>query len=109
MGDAAHAVHPLAGQGVNLGLGDAAALAGALAAGRQEGRDVGELSLLQARYERPRQAANVAMMGALEGLWRAFGLAAAPAGAVRAAGLGLLHSVPPLKNAIMRYAMGLGA
>jgi ubiquinone biosynthesis monooxygenase Coq6 len=108
IGDAAHAVHPLAGQGVNLGLGDAAALAAALAFARGAGQDVGDAALAS-RYEAPQQAANVAMMAALEGLWRGFGVQAGLAGAVRSAGLGVLNSLGPLKNSIMRYAMGLSS
>jgi 2-polyprenyl-6-methoxyphenol hydroxylase-like FAD-dependent oxidoreductase len=100
-------VHPLAGQGVNLGLGDAAALASALAFAREAGQDVGSSMLLASRYEAQRQRANVGMMAALEGLWRAFGVQDARVGALREAGLGALNAVGPLKNSIMRYAMGL--
>lgn len=109
IGDAAHAVHPLAGQGVNLGLGDAAALATALAFAREVGQDVGDVMLLQTRYEAPQQRTNMAMMAALEALWRGFGVQQGLAGAVRAAGLGMLNGIGPLKNSIMKYAMGLSS
>jgi len=107
IGDAAHAVHPLAGQGVNLGLGDAAALAAALAFARKVGQDVGDISLLQSRYESQQQKANLGMMTALELLWRGFGVQQGLAGAVRSAGLGVVNSLGPLKNGIMKYAMGV--
>eukprot|EP00879_Flechtneria_rotunda_P009311 GHRR01009748.1.p1 GENE.GHRR01009748.1~~GHRR01009748.1.p1 ORF type:complete len:437 (+),score=158.33 GHRR01009748.1:883-2193(+) len=106
VGDAAHAVHPMAGQGVNLGLADAGALAATLAFARQTGQDIGDVMLLQSRYEAQRQAANVAMMAALETLWQGFGLQSGVAGAARAAGLRLLNSIGPVKNSIMQYAMG---
>lgn len=106
MGDAAHAIHPMAGQGVNLGLGDAAALAAALAEAKQLGQDIGDVSLLQRRYEAPRQRANMMMIAALEALWRGFGVQLGVAGAARSAGMGLLNSVGPVKNRIMQFAMG---
>eukprot|EP00882_Tetradesmus_deserticola_P029800 GHRQ01033413.1.p1 GENE.GHRQ01033413.1~~GHRQ01033413.1.p1 ORF type:complete len:172 (+),score=34.87 GHRQ01033413.1:473-988(+) len=107
VGDAAHAIHPMAGQGLNLGLGDAAALAAALAHARELGRDVGDVSLLQSRYESPRQRANVTMSAALEVLWQGFGVQLGLAGAARSAGLGMLNAVGPLKNRIMQFAMGV--
>jgi 2-polyprenyl-6-methoxyphenol hydroxylase-like FAD-dependent oxidoreductase len=109
IGDAAHAVHPLAGQGVNLGLGDAAALAQTLAFARQVGQDIGDVGLLQTRFESPQQRANLGMMTALELLWRGFGVQQGLAGAIRSAGLGVLNSLGPLKNGIMKYAMGISS
>lgn len=96
----------MAGQGVNLGLGDAAALATALANARELGQDIGDADMLQQEYEAPRQRANTTMIAALEVLWRGYGMQMGVAGAVRSAGMGLLNSVGPLKNQIMKYAMG---
>eukprot|EP00884_Botryococcus_braunii_P012121 jgi/Botrbrau1/2090/Bobra.0047s0048.1 len=64
IGDAAHAVHPLAGQGVNLGFGDVRALANALASAVETGRDIGDATLLEEEYEQPRQRSNMLMIGA---------------------------------------------
>lgn len=106
VGDAAHSIHPMAGQGVNLGLQDAAELASALAGARELGQDIGDVFMLQQGYEAPRQRANTRMIAALEVLWRGFGVQMGLAGAVRSAGMGLLNSVGPVKNQIMKYAMG---
>jgi 2-polyprenyl-6-methoxyphenol hydroxylase-like FAD-dependent oxidoreductase len=92
-----------------LGLGDAAALAQTLAFARKVGQDVGDVGLLQARYESQQQRVNLGMMTALEVLWRGFGVQQGLVGAVRSAGLGALNSLGPLKNGIMKYAMGLSS
>ena len=68
IGDAAHAVHPLAGQGLNLGLADCAALAEALEAAVQTGGDVGCVAVLR-QYERPAMASNALMLAGLHGAW----------------------------------------
>jgi len=106
VGDAAHTIHPLAGQGVNLGLADAATLAELLleaTAGRQ---DIGTLPLLR-RYERWRKADNLSMMAAMDGFKRLFGNDLLPLRWVRNLGLNLTNGVLPLKNLLIRYAMGL--
>lgn len=69
VGDAAHAVHPLAGQGVNLGLGDAAALAAALAAAKEAGGDVGDVAMLRDAYEAPRKQVGGGGVAGWWGLW----------------------------------------
>lgn len=106
VGDAAHTIHPLAGQGVNLGLLDAAALAEVLTAARDAGRPLGGESTLR-RYERWRRGHNLVMQGAMTGFKELFGLSFAPARAMRGLGMGLFHRAPPVKNAIIRQAMGL--
>jgi 2-octaprenylphenol hydroxylase len=102
IGDAAHTVHPLAGQGVNLGVLDAAALAEVLASGD----DLGELALLR-RYERWRRGENLAMQTAFSGFKLLFGTRLPLVPILRSAGLGLVDRMSPVKNAFMRRAMGL--
>ncbi len=105
-GDAAHTIHPLAGQGVNLGLLDAAALAQVLQVAARAGRDIGGLKTLR-RYERWRKTDNVSMMAVMDGFKRLFGIRWQPVPWIRNFGLGLTDRAPPIKNAIMRRAMGL--
>lgn len=102
-GDAAHVVHPLAGQGANLGLQDARELAAVLAA-REPQRDPGDLGLLR-RYERARAANVLAMDAMVHGLYRLFASSAQPIARLRNAGLNLTDHLPVLKNLLMRQAM----
>jgi ubiquinone biosynthesis UbiH/UbiF/VisC/COQ6 family hydroxylase len=102
-GDAAHVIHPLAGQGANLGLQDARELAAVLA-GREPQRDPGDLGLLR-RYERARARDVLAMDATVHGLHRLFGAAAAPVARLRNAGLNLADRLPVLKNLLMHQAM----
>jgi len=103
-GDAAHVIHPLAGQGANLGLQDARVLAAALA-GREPGRDAGELRLLR-RYERARAEPLLAMGATVHGLYRLFDARGAAPARLRNAGLNFADRLPVLKNLLMRQAMG---
>ncbi|CAL4928307.1 unnamed protein product [Urochloa decumbens] len=105
VGDAAHTVHPLAGQGVNLGFGDAAALAKVIAEGVSVGSDVGDLTLLQ-RYEKDRKAANVAMTAVLDGFQKLYSVDFGPLNVVRAAAFHGAQYISPLKRNIISYAMG---
>jgi len=105
IGDAAHSIHPLAGQGVNLGLLDAAELADVLKAALLRGEDLAGLTVLQ-RYERRRIGANLAMMAAMEGFERLFHADALPLRWLRNAGMRLLDDQGFLKAGIMRRAMG---
>jgi 2-polyprenylphenol 6-hydroxylase len=106
VGDAAHTVHPLAGQGVNLGFLDAAALAETVANGLVAGRDPGDPALLR-RYERWRKPENVIAMRAFDGINRLFSNDDPALGAVRRAGFTLVDRLRPLKGAFIRRAMGL--
>ena len=102
-GDAGHVIHPLAGQGLNLGLQDARALAATLAR-REPARDPGDLRLLR-RYERARAEPILAMDAVVGGLFTLFGAESALASRLRNAGLNLTDRVPVLKNILMRHAM----
>lgn len=101
-GDAAHVVHPLAGQGANLGLADAAMLAQCL----DRDGDPGERRGLR-RYERARKADNLAMLAALDALQRVFSLRTEPLIGLRAGGVGLVQRIGPLKRRLVRRAMGV--
>jgi 2-octaprenyl-3-methyl-6-methoxy-1,4-benzoquinol hydroxylase len=107
IGDAAHMIHPLAGQGVNIGLLDAAALAQVLVTARREGRDIGATETLR-NYEKMRRQNNLLMMTTMDLFYRVFGNANLPLKLFRNLGLGLAERIAPAKKAAMRYAMGLG-
>lgn len=106
IGDAAHVVHPLAGQGVNLGLLDAASLAEIVLQAHAGGRDVGGLQGLR-HYERWRKGDNLLMLAAMDGFKRVFGSSLAPVRAARSAGLLLANAIEPLKRLLVRRALGL--
>jgi 2-polyprenylphenol 6-hydroxylase len=103
VGDAAHVVHPLAGQGLNLGFQDARELVSVLA-DREPMRDLGEPRLLR-RYERNRAEPILAMEVMVEGLFRLFGATGPSVSRLRNAGLNLTNRLPVLKNLLMRHAM----
>ena len=105
-GDAAHCVHPLAGQGANLGLLDVAALAQLLAEARACGRDPGAARVLRS-YERWRRGENALMAFALDALKRLFEPGSGPLPALRNLGLDAVDRSGFLKRAIMRRAMGI--
>jgi 2-polyprenyl-6-methoxyphenol hydroxylase-like FAD-dependent oxidoreductase len=104
VGDAAHVVHPLAGQGVNLGFGDARVLAETLAA-REPFRDCGDRVLMR-RFQRSRAESVLAMRTVTDGLATLFGLPGAPAARVRNMGLSLTDRLAPVKNLLVRHAIG---
>jgi 2-polyprenyl-6-methoxyphenol hydroxylase-like FAD-dependent oxidoreductase len=104
-GDAAHAVHPLAGQGLNLGLGDAAELAQVLA-GKEYFRSYGDMRLLR-RYERARKGDAAALRVATDGLHRLFALDDERARSLRNWGMRGFEALAPVKAAVMRRAMGV--
>jgi 2-octaprenyl-3-methyl-6-methoxy-1,4-benzoquinol hydroxylase len=107
IGDAAHMIHPLAGQGVNIGLLDAAALAQVLIAAKKASKDIGAGPVLQ-EYEKMRRQNNLLMMTTMDLFYRVFGNAHLPMKLLRNIGLGLAERLSPAKKLAMKYAMGLG-
>ncbi|MGE6101679.1 FAD-dependent monooxygenase, partial [Aeromonas salmonicida] len=106
VGDAAHTIHPLAGQGVNLGLLDAAALAEQIMQSQRAGIDIGLLANLRG-YERWRKSEAARMLAAMEGLKRLFSGANPLKKLVRGGGLCAFDALAPLKQGVIRAAMGL--
>lgn len=106
IGDAAHTVHPLAGQGVNLGLGDAAVLSQLIDDARRAHRDIGGLPTLR-RYERWRKGDNLAMLGVTDVFQQFFQAQAATWAPLRNMGMRLFNRAAPAKRWIMARAMGL--
>lgn len=107
VGDAAHGIHPIAGQGLNLGFRDVAALVEVLVEGKRLGLDLGDAQLL-ARYQRWRSVDSLAVSVATDSLTRLFGIPGRPASAIRRFGLGAVQKLPPLKRAFMAEARGTG-
>ena len=104
-GDAAHGIHPIAGQGLNLGLKDAAALAEVLLDAARLGRDIGALDVLR-RYERWRRFDSFALAASTDALNRLFSNDIAPIRALRDIGLGIVDSIGPARRFFMRHAGG---
>ena len=102
VGDAAHSVHPLAGQGVNMGFADVAKLTECIAKSAATGQDIGIDRLSLQRYQTERIAGNIGMIGLLHGLKYAFGLQWGPFRLTRRIGVGALNQMEPLKAAMMK-------
>ncbi len=106
VGDAAHVIHPIAGQGFNLGLRDIGALAEVLVDARRLGLDLGAPEVL-ARYQRWRRFDNLALVAVTDGLNRLFSNDIGPLRLARDLGLAAVNRAVPLKRLFMRHAMGL--
>ncbi|EFA83102.1 monooxygenase [Heterostelium album PN500] len=105
IGDAAHVVHPMAGQGVNLGLADVIALTQILSEGQATGYNVGNEMMLE-RYQENRKLENIKMMASIDTLFHLFGSSSLPITAIRNLGLTLLDNLSPLKSLIMSISKG---
>ncbi len=105
IGDAAHAVHPVAGQGLNMGLKDAAALAEVLIEAARRGEDIGSEMVLE-RYARWRRFDNAALTAGFDGFIRLFSNEVAPVRLARDLGMAAVNRIPPLRRAFMQEAGG---
>ncbi len=106
VGDADHGMHPIAGQGLNMGYRDVAALVDVLQDARRVGLDIGSAAVLE-RYKRWRRFDNTLMLAVTDGLNRLFSNDIAPIQLARDVGLAAVDRMPPLKQMLMRSAMGL--
>jgi 2-octaprenyl-6-methoxyphenol hydroxylase len=105
VGDAAHAIHPIAGQGLNLGFRDVAALAQVLVEGARLGLDLGDAQLLD-RYQRWRSLDSLSVAFATDTLTKLYGVPGRTASAVRRFGMGLVGRISPLRDRLMSEARG---
>jgi 2-octaprenyl-6-methoxyphenol hydroxylase len=106
VGDASHAMHPIAGQGLNMGLRDVAVLVEGLVDARRLGLDPGDGTVLRS-YERRRRLDNTLMLATTDGLNRLFSNNVEPVRLIRDLGLAAVNNMPPLKKVFMEHAMGL--
>lgn len=106
VGDAAHNCHPVGGQGLNLGVRDAAALAQVLQEAHSRGEDIGDIQILK-RYERWRQRENLTILGFTDLLDRMFSNNFLPVMIVRRIGMGILKRVPLVKTLVLKLMIGL--
>jgi 2-octaprenyl-6-methoxyphenol hydroxylase len=105
VGDAAHAIHPIAGQGLNLGFRDVAALTEVIVEGARLGLDLGDKQLLD-RYQRWRSLDSLSVAFATDTLTRIYGVPGIAASAIRRFGMGVVGRISPLRNKLMSEARG---
>jgi 2-octaprenyl-3-methyl-6-methoxy-1,4-benzoquinol hydroxylase len=106
VGDAAHSINPLAGQGVNLGFADAMLLSELLEKAFAQGKDFAGSELLQ-QYQNTRQRENALMMSAMDLFYQSFSSSLPPVRFLRQLGLAVAEKAGPLKHWVSRYAVGI--
>jgi 2-octaprenyl-6-methoxyphenol hydroxylase len=105
VGEAAHVIHPIAGQGLNIAIRDVAALAELIVDTRRRGLDIGDDSVLE-QYQRRRRADALLLAAVTDGLNRLFSNTIPPVRLARDVGLAIINRLPPLKRLLMHHAMG---
>ena len=105
VGEAAHVIHPIAGQGLNIAIRDVAALAELIVDTRRRGLDIGDASVLE-QYQRRRRADAILLAAVTDGLNRLFSNTIPPVRLARDLGLAIVNRLPPLKRLLMHHAMG---
>jgi 2-octaprenylphenol hydroxylase len=108
VGDAAHTIHPLAGQGVNLGLLDVSALVDTLQQAHQQGYDIASIGVLE-KYQSQRRNDNLRMMALMESFSRLFGNQHPMLSLLRNTGMNWVQKLNPIKQHLAQQAMGVGA
>ena len=106
VGDACHAIHPVAGQGFNLGLRDAEVLVNKIIQAQRQGQDIGQSSLLSA-YQRQRRFDSLSMTVMTDGLVRLFSNYSPSLRLLRSMGMNIINKITPVKKMLTRHAMGL--
>lgn len=106
VGDSAHVIHPLAGQGLNLGIRDAAVLANILQQACLDGQDIGKLAILR-KYERSRKGHNISMLALIEVIKRVFTIKNSTFTNLRFGGIRCINRISFIKNTMMKFAIGV--
>jgi ubiquinone biosynthesis monooxygenase Coq6 len=107
VGDAAHSIHPQAGQGLNLGLSDVKRLASAIEKGIHSGADIGDdIVFLSKEFGDIQQNKNLTMMGIVDVINRIYSTDSKIAGVLRSCGMLAIHGLGPIKSNIAKFAMG---
>jgi ubiquinone biosynthesis monooxygenase Coq6 len=106
IGDAAHSIHPQAGQGLNLGLSDAKLLSDVIGSAMKTGTDIGDRHYIRQKYDKHQYTKNLAVMGSVDAINNIYSSNLKSVGFLRSFGMLGIHAIRPVKSVIAKYAMG---